>query len=215
MPAAPFACAGCGAEFAAALRWPVPAPHGGVCPQCGAVLIRTELPVLEVDEGGSGAGEVAYDLAAWDPSDRDRLVVLLADRGIRSRWDDDDQLSVGLVDEGPVDALCDIIESAPAADSPPPLDAISDDEVWARLDALAVCCRKVLEAKTVGDLLAAELDEAATLVSNSPSPTGAEDDVWTDVQAANDELLDAVAADELDDDLLTERAHAVLDLLPE
>ena len=164
-------------------------------------------PALDAD-----APKIAYEVADWTDAQRTGLAHRLGDAGIPYEWDEQGDLLVLEEDEARVEELFDAIES------PDELDAGLEEEDDGGLAAqevlsdLFVSSDRLMHDARDSDGVLTFVDAAARARTMS-LPFGFERGVWDEIVARAGALAGDFENDVEDDDLITERATELRNLL--
>ena len=196
-----------------------------------ASLVRLVTPWVGAGSAGSGAGvagsgvagngtsgaasggqqdELVYELGDWEAEQRDQLTLVLDRETIRYSWENGTDLIVDGRDESRIDNLLDEAEGPDdpiaAAES-----ESGEDGYQAISDLFGVCDR--LAHRPADKELRAEAVAAAEVVARLSIPYGVSDSDWWQLRTRSRELATELTDGLDDDDVITEHAGTLRDLL--
>jgi len=160
----------------------------------------TLLPTLDPD-----AEKVVYEVAEWTPEDRADLTDALVEEGVRYIFDDMGDLVVVAMDEDRVDTIIEDLTDGEEEvdDGPAASDVLS--ELFVAADKLRKSPREARAISTAR--------EQASAVIAMPPPYGFERRTWAQIGLRAGALRKALEEDVPDDEVVTEAAEELRDLL--
>jgi hypothetical protein len=189
----------------------------GRCHACKARLSSSPLPELPA---GNEDEEVGYRLQDWSDGNRARLIVRLIEANVTHRFDDNDELVVGVEDESRTDDLVEEIASgadvedilATGDEVDDPVRDAADEEVLAQVETLLVAARRLRENPT--DMQAdGDLALASGSVFIAEGFYGTDDETWAAIGRVTRRLLGALGAEEALEDEIRLQASILVKLL--
>ncbi|HEY5886701.1 MAG TPA: hypothetical protein VIT24_03185 [Acidimicrobiales bacterium] len=161
----------------------------------------TLLPALDPE-----AEKVVYEVAEWSPEDRADLTDALADEGVRYVFDDMGDLVVEAIDEDRVDTLVDELTAGE--------DVVDEDIPVATevLSGLFVAADKLRKSPRDGKAILAAREQAEAVIA-LPPPYGFERRTWAQIGLRAGALRVLLEEDGPDDEVVSEAAEALRDLL--